>query len=87
MKTHKLISLFFCLATMICKAQIQDAVRINEREIKTSKEQVYDRINRISGYMTDEEGKPELPFYRVSYVLPIEAKVIIQLSGVHFKPL
>ena len=82
MKTQKFTYLIiFCLATFFCQAQIQDIIRINEYDIKTSKTEVYDRITWNSDYKAAEEGKPELPAYRVSYVLPIDAK----LTGVTFQ--
>jgi len=71
----------FCLATIICQAQIRDRVDIQLMDIQLTKTQEFERINWQSAYTTSEEGKPELPVYRVSYVLPIDAKV----TGVTFQ--
>jgi hypothetical protein len=70
-----------CFTTTLCRAQIQDAIRISGQDLKTNKEQVYDRISWQSDYMTNEEGKPELPYYKVSYVVPIDAVV----EGITFR--
>ncbi|GHU73631.1 hypothetical protein FACS189413_18200 [Bacteroidia bacterium] len=82
MKTLKITHLLvFCLATTICQAQVSDKISIKKFDLKYSKVQEFDKIAWESGYTTYEEGKPELPFYRVSYVLPINAVV----SGVSFR--
>jgi len=77
MKTRKIIYLIvFCLATFFCQAQIRDRVDIHLMDIKTTKAQEFDQINWKSNCTLSEEGEPELPAYKVSYVLPIDAKLI-----------
>ena len=71
MNKRKICLIVFWLTITICQAQMQDAIRINESDVKISRGQVYDRIAWNSDYTTDEVGKPELPYYRVSYVLPV----------------
>ena len=81
MKKRKTGLIIFWLSITISQAQIQDAIRINEYDVKTNRGQVYDRIAWNSAYTTTEEGKPELPYYRVSYVLPVDVVV----EGVTFQ--
>ncbi len=69
---------------MICNAsfaQINDQLKIDKAEINSDKTNGFDKLNWKSGYTTREIGNPELPVYRVSYVLPIDAIV----TGVNFK--
>lgn len=82
MKTQTFICIVvFCLTTIICQAQIRDNINLNLVDLKSVKIQEFDQINWQSDYKISEEGKPELPVYRVSYVLPINAKV----TGVTFQ--
>jgi hypothetical protein len=74
MKMNRIIGLFIlCLTSLICQAQISDKISINKFDIKISKIQEFDQIAWQSDYKTSEEGKPELSYYKVSYVLPIDA--------------
>jgi len=76
MKTKKSIYLVvFCLATLFCQAQIHDRIDIRSTDIQLTKTQEFDRMNWKSDYFLSTVGEPELPVYRVSYVLPIDAKV------------
>jgi len=82
MKTKKFIYLtLFCLTTLFCQAQIRDRIDIRSTDIKVTKTQEFDQINWKSDYSLFTVGEPELPVYRVSYVLPIDAKV----TGVTFQ--
>ena len=82
MKVQKIIyAIILCLATMICQAQIRDKVSIGLADLKSTKIQEFDRIHWLTDYRISEEGNPELPIYRVSYVIPIDAKV----TGVTFQ--
>ena len=82
MKTRKSIYLIiFCFVTLFAQAQIRDKVNIDLTDIALTKTQEFDQINRNSIYTLSKEGEPALPFYRVSYVLPIEAKI----TGVTFQ--
>ena len=82
MKTQRFTYLIIlCLATMIGQAQIRDRVDIQLTDIQLRKAQEFDQINWKSDYYLSKEGEPELPFYRVSYVLPFDAKV----TGVTFQ--
>lgn len=63
---------------MICNAtyaQINDHVKIDKSEIQSEKINGFDKINWKSDFQTKEVGNPELPIYRVTYVLPIDAKI------------
>jgi hypothetical protein len=69
---------------MICNAnyaQINDQLKIDKSEINSDKTNGFDKLNWKSDYKTKEIGKPEMPLYRVSYVLPVDAVV----TGVTFK--
>jgi len=70
----------FCLTTFICQAQIHDKVSINLADFKSEKIREFDKITWKSDFKTFEEGQPELPVYKVTYVLPINAK----FTGVTF---
>ncbi|GHT39337.1 hypothetical protein FACS189437_02410 [Bacteroidia bacterium] len=54
---------------------------MSKSDFKSSKIQEFDRIEWVSDYTTQEVSKPEMPVYRVSYVLPIDAVV----SGITFQ--
>ena len=75
MSKKKIFCIICSFVVMVCQAQVHDAIHISEHDLKISKERVYDRITWKSEYMTSEEGKPELPYYKVSYVLPVDAVV------------
>ena len=63
---------------MICNtnyAQINDQLKIDKSEINYEKTNGFDNLNWKSDYKTKEIGKPELPVYRVSYVLPVDVLV------------
>jgi len=76
MKTKKFRYLIvFCLTTLFCQAQIHDRIDIRSTDINVMKTQEFDQINWKSDYSLSNVGEPELPVYRVSYVLPIDAKV------------
>jgi len=82
MSTQKFTYLIiFCLATFFCQAQIHDRMDIHLTDIKTTKAQEFDQINWKSNYTLSKEGEPDLPAYRVSYVLPVDAK----LTGITFQ--
>lgn len=69
---------------MICNAnyaQINDQLKIDKSEINSDKTNGFDKLNWKSDYKTNEVGNPELPVYRVSYVLPVDAVI----TGVTFK--
>jgi hypothetical protein len=82
MKTYKFIPVFvLCLVSIFSQAQIRNKISINPDDIKSYQIQEFEQVIWQSDYKTDETGKPELPFYRVSYVLPIDAK----LTGITFR--
>ena len=82
MNTQKLILfLSFCLTTMIAQAQITDKISIRPTDVQLTKTQEFNKIHWKSDYTISNEGEPEIPFHRVSYVLPIDAKV----TGVTFQ--
>ncbi|OJV37667.1 MAG: hypothetical protein BGO29_12270 [Bacteroidales bacterium 36-12] len=82
MKTRRTILFFiFCLIIFFCQAQIKDKISLDINELMSVKIYDFDKISWKSSYhTTTEEGKPELPYYRVSYVLPLDAVV----SGIKF---
>lgn len=71
----QLYVLIFWLIPLIGTAQINDKLTISKQDIRTEKVNGYDKINWKSDFQTKEVGNPELPVYRVSYVLPIDVKV------------
>lgn len=77
MKTLKsLIITILSLSGIYLHAQISDKITINLNDIQTYKiENGYDKIRWKSDYTTQETGNPELPIYRVTYVLPIDTKI------------
>lgn len=49
---------------------------INLNDFYTEKnEKGYDKVSWKSDYTTQETGNPELPVYRVIYVLPVDTKI------------
>jgi hypothetical protein len=60
------------LSILFINAQIIDKLTITNQDFRFEKVNAYDRINRKSDYKTNDVGSPELPIYRVSYVLPID---------------
>ena len=71
----QLYLLLIGLLPLFIYAQISDKLTISKQDIKTEKVNGYDKISWKSDYRTQEVGSPELPVYRVSYVLPIDAQV------------
>jgi hypothetical protein len=81
MRYRKIVYIvLFCLTTLISQAQIHDKVSINLADFESEKIQEFDKVTWKSDFKTFEVGMPELPVYRVSYVLPINAK----FTGVTF---
>jgi len=81
MRYRKIIYIaLFCLTTLISQAQIHDKVSISLADFESEKIQEFDKVTWKSDFKTFEIGLPELPVYRVSYVLPINAK----FTGVTF---
>ena len=76
-KTMKkqLYVLLFWLIPLFGGAQISDKLTISKQDINTERVNGYDKINWKSDYRTQEIGNPELPIYRVSYVLPVDVTV------------
>jgi len=82
MRLKKIIYVFVLgLLPFFCKAQISDKLKINKQDFTSEKVKAYDKIDWKSDYRTKDLGSPELPVYRVSYVLPVDAIV----TGVTFK--
>jgi len=82
MKRIRIIYVF--LLSMICNivyAQVNDKLKIDKSETYSDKTNGFDNLNWKSDKKIEEIGKPELPVYRVSYVLPVDAVV----TGVTFK--
>lgn len=79
MKKQIYISLFW-LIPFLCIAQISDKLTVSKRDIRIEKVNGYDKISWKFVYLTQEIGNPELPVYRVSYVLPVDVLV----TGVTF---
>ena len=82
MKRKRLI--YACLLSLVCSlgyAQVNDQLSVDKTELVSEKQNGFDKISWKGKQTTQEIGKPELPFYRVSYVLPIDAVV----TGVSFK--
>ena len=71
----QLYILILWLIPLISNAQISDKLTISKQDIRTEKLNGYDKINWKSDFQTKEVGNPELPIYRVSYVLPIDVMV------------
>ena len=69
------------MISIFSHTQISDKLKIDKLDLKSEKIKGFDRIDWKSDYTTREIGNPELPVYRVSYVLPIDAVV----TGVSFK--
>ncbi len=63
------------LLPVFMHAQISDKLTITKQDINTEKVNGYDKINWKSDFRTKEVGNPELPVYRVSYVLPVDVTV------------
>jgi hypothetical protein len=59
---------------MFSQAQIRGKINVDLDDIKSTKIKEFEQIIWQSDYKMDEIGKPELAFYRVSHVLPIDAK-------------
>jgi len=82
MKRIRIIYVFLLsLFCIIGRAQVNDQLKIDKSEIRAEKENEFDKLEWNSNYKTLELGKPEIPVYRVSYVLPVDAVV----TGVTFK--
>ena len=82
MKKDKIIYIFLLsLFWTIGYAQVSDQLMIDKLEISKEKKNEFDNLKWKSDYQTKEVGKPEIPVYRVSYVLPVDAVV----TGVTFK--
>ena len=82
MKKVKIIYIFLLsLFWTIGYAQVNDQLMTDKLEISKEKKNEFDNLKWKSDYKTKEVGKPEIPVYRVSYVLPIDAVV----TGVTFK--
>jgi len=82
MKESRIIyTLIFCLVCSTNYAQINDQLKIDKLEISSDKTNGFDNLNWKSDNKTKEIGKPEMPIYKVSYVLPVDAVV----TGVTFK--
>ena len=76
----QLYVLLFWLIPLFGGAQISDKLTISKQDINTEKVNGYDKIGWKSDFRTKEVGSPELPIYRVSYVLPVD----MQVTGVSF---
>lgn len=79
MKIQKIfIIIILSLVNISIYAQLSDKFSINLKDVsqvvKNNNEE-YDNIIWKSDYTTQEVGNPELPVYRVTYVLPVDAKV------------
>jgi hypothetical protein len=81
-KTMKkqLYLLLIGLLPLFIYAQISDKLTITKKDIKSEIVNGYDKINWKSDFRTKEVGNPDLPVYRVSYVLPVDVLV----TGVRF---
>ena len=63
---------------MVCNlsyAQVNDRLSVDKIEIVSEKQNGFDKISWKSDFRTQEVGNPELPIYRVSYVLPVNSIV------------
>lgn len=74
MKKQLYLLLIWFLPIFI-SAQISDKLSISKKDIKFEKINGYDKINLNSDFRTNEVGYPELPVFRVSYVLPVDVTV------------
>ena len=82
MKRIKII--YACLLSLVCSlsyGQVNDHLSVDKTEMASEKQNGFDKISWKTEHTTQEIGKPELPVYRVSYVLPVDAVV----TGVTFK--
>ena len=69
------ILIILSLSSISLNAQISDKLTINLADFIIQKgENGYDNIAWKTDYTTFEVGNPKLPVYRVTYVLPIDAK-------------
>jgi len=75
MKKLIYIIIFVAIPTLSI-AQISDKLTIAKQDIRTEKVNGYDKIYWKSDIQTQEVGSPELPFYSMSYVLPVNAQII-----------
>lgn len=77
MKALKLsIFIILSLSGISLHAQIPDKLTIDLIDFRTEKsEKGYDNISWKTDYTTREVGNPELPVHRVTYVLPVDAKI------------
>jgi hypothetical protein len=71
-KNILLISFLFILT--IVQAQVTDKLSIKASDIQLTTQNKYDRISWKNSQSTTEIGKPELPVYIETYVIPIDAK-------------
>ena len=76
----QLYLLLIGLLPLFIYAQISDKLTITKKDIKSEIVNGYDKINWKSDFRTKEVGNPDLPVYRVSYVLPVDVLV----TGVRF---
>ena len=82
MKRIKII--YACLLSLVCSlsyGQVNDHLSVDKTEMASEKQNGFDKISWKTEHTTQEIGKPELPVYRVSYVLPVDAVV----TGVTFR--
>lgn len=81
MNTKRFIHIaVFCLISIICKGQIHDKIKTDKIDFTFEKFNEFDKINSKYEYKIFDEGHPELPYIRVSYVLPLEA----EFTGITF---
>ena len=76
----QLYVLLFLLIPLFGGAKISDKLSISKQDIIIEKVNGYDKISWKSDFRTKEVGSPELPIYRVLYVLPVD----MQVTGVSF---
>ncbi len=75
---------YACLLSLVCSlsyGQVNDHLSVDKTEMASEKQNGFDKISWKTEHTTQEIGKPELPVYRVSYILPVDAVV----TGVTFK--
>lgn len=67
--------MLIALFSLLIQAQISDKLIIEKQKINIEEINGYDKISWKSDFSTNEVSSPELPVYRVSYVLPIDVAV------------
>jgi len=76
MRTKIYFTTLFLLMGISVQAQIRGQIQSDRKNIKTTKENGFDRIISNYDFFTDEPGSPELPVLLKSYLIPVDADYV-----------